>query len=136
MLFQCIDAVRSAPGLLLRVVMSARPGAVFGRAARPSPTISCAGMRLHITRIGWPQTHRQAARSGAVGLPADGAARRCRTCSNRIDFALLGCRKPKLRERRKPLGSTCWSTSHRKSAPGSVRSADLHGYPCAARWAD
>ena len=37
--------------------------------------------------------------------------------------ALLGWRKPKLRERCGPLGRMCSSTSQRKSAPGSVRVA-------------
>ena len=75
---------------------------------RPSATVSRAGMRLHITRIGWPQAHRQAARIGVVGMLAMGAARRCSTRSNRMAFALLGCRKPKLRERRRPWANRAW----------------------------
>ncbi len=33
----------------------------------------------------------------------------------------LGWSKPKLRERRNPLGKTCCSTSHKKCAPLTVR---------------
>ena len=33
----------------------------------------------------------------------------------------LGCAKPKLRERRNPLGKTCCNTSHKKCAPLTVR---------------
>ena len=33
----------------------------------------------------------------------------------------LGCSKPKLRERRNPLGKTCCNTSHKKCAPLTVR---------------
>ena len=35
-------------------------------------------------------------------------------CSKAIRRLQLGCRKPKLRARRKPFGSTCCSTRHRK----------------------
>ena len=37
----------------------------------------------------------------------------------------LGCAKPKLRERRNPLGKTCCNTSHKKCAPLTVRSVFL-----------
>ena len=35
---------------------------------------------------------------------------------------LLGCKKPKLRERRNPWGRTCCNSSHKKAAPLTVRS--------------
>ena len=41
--------------------------------------------------------------------------------NNAIKRLLLGCKKPKLRERLKPLGSTCCSTSHKKVAPLTLR---------------
>ena len=46
-------------------------------------------------------------------------------CSNAISRLLLGCRKPKLRARRKPLGRTCCMSSHKKVAPLTVRVAAL-----------
>ena len=42
------------------------------------------------------------------------------TCSSAIRRLEFGCRKPKLRARRKPLGNTCCRTSHRKCAPQTV----------------
>jgi len=42
--------------------------------------------------------------------------------SNVISRLLLGCRKPKLRERLNPLGKTCCNTRRRNCAPLTVRS--------------
>ena len=42
--------------------------------------------------------------------------------NNAIKRLLFGCKKPKLRARLKPLGSTCCSTSHKKVAPLTLRS--------------
>ena len=42
----------------------------------------------------------------------------------------LGCRKPKLRERRSPLGKTCGNTSQKKCAALTVRVVYL---PCHCR---
>ena len=43
------------------------------------------------------------------------------TCSSAIRRLEFGCRKPKLRARRKPFGNTCCKMSHRKCAPQTVR---------------
>ena len=43
--------------------------------------------------------------------------------SSAIRRLQFGCRKPKLRARRKPLGNTCCMSSHKKVAPLTVRSA-------------
>jgi hypothetical protein len=51
-------------------------------------------------------------------------------CSKPIRRLQLACRKPKLRARRKPLGSTCWRISQRKSAPVSERFSDLPVWRC------
>ena len=53
-----------------------------------------------------------------------GGQRGCLNTSNfnsAIKRLLLGCKKPKLRERLKPLGNTCCNTSQRKAAPLTVR---------------
>jgi hypothetical protein len=52
------------------------------------------------------------------------------TCSKAIRRLQLGCRKPKLRARRKPLGSTCCRTSQRKSAPETVRCSSSRSWRC------
>jgi hypothetical protein len=45
------------------------------------------------------------------------------TCSKAINRLQLECKKPKLRARLKPFGSTCCRISHRNCAPGTVRRA-------------
>lgn len=47
------------------------------------------------------------------------------SCSKPIRRLQLACRKPKLRARRNPLGSTCWTISQRKSAPARERCSSL-----------
>ena len=44
-----------------------------------------------------------------------------RNSANRWRCLQLGWSKPKLRERRNPLGKTCCNTSHKKCAPVTVR---------------
>ena len=75
--------------------------------------------------MGWLQAQRQVGRSGAGSAGRPGDTRRCSTYNSRMAPALLGCKRPKLREGRSPLGNTCCSTSHKKSASGSVRCAIL-----------
>ena len=76
-------------------------------------------------RMGAPQ---QAHRNGGRGFiqvgPGSGATFSA-ICSSAIRRLLFGCRKPKLRDRRKPLGSTCCRSSDRKRAPLTVRTALL-----------
>ena len=58
----------------------------------------------------------------------DGWTPGCLNTSNvnsEISRLLLGCKKPKLRERLKPLGKTCCNTSHKKVAPLTVRSVSF-----------
>ena len=99
---------------------------VYGAYGASGASTGCsAGIRRRKTCMGWPQAQRQAGRGVDASPGAPGEARRCSSCNSRIAPALLGCRKPKLRARRRPLGNTCCSTSHRKSAPGSVRWAIL-----------
>ena len=52
-------------------------------------------------------------------------------CSKAIRRLPLACRRPKLRARRKPLGSTCWRISQRNSAPVSERFFRLAGFSAA-----
>jgi hypothetical protein len=49
---------------------------------------------------------------------------------------LLGCKNPKLRERRNPLGNTCCNTSQRNAAPRSVRSIIFFGVTVAESVSD
>src|ERR1035437_1932148 len=65
----------------------------------------------HVHRIGARSLNHAKARPGANFSS---------TCSKAIKRLQLGCRKPKLRARRNPLGSTCCNTSHRKCAPDTV----------------
>jgi hypothetical protein len=51
-------------------------------------------------------------------------------CSKPIRRLQLACRKPKLRARRKPLGSTCWRISQRKSAPGASAFPTCRSWRC------
>jgi len=80
-----------------------------------------AGMRLRTMVMVPPQQgHTNTGR--AVRMPvAVGGLSLNRYCSSVINFLLLGCRNPKLRARRNPLGRTWRSSKRRKSAPGSVR---------------
>ena len=122
-----LSGLSCTTGLPLGGALALLFGRPSERASRASEraSVSKAGMRRRSTCMGWPQAHFQAGRGGVGVAWAGGAARRCSTCSSRMALALLGCRKPKLRAWRKPLGSTCWSTSQRKSVPASVHSAAL-----------
>ena len=53
---------------------------------------------------------------GAQGAIAPGL-HPMRNSASRWRCLQLGCAKPKLRERRNPLGKTRWNTSHKKCAP-------------------
>lgn len=66
------------------------------------------------------QAHSTGARWRIVA-GSEGGANFNNTCSSAIRRLEFGCRKPKLRARRKPLGNTCCRTSHRKCAPQTVR---------------
>ena len=78
-------------------------------------------LRRTIT-MGAPQQVHSSWGRGAGGV---GGAAGCLNTSNFSSAIMrlqLGCRKPKLRARLKPLGSTCCSTSHKKVAPLTLRS--------------
>lgn len=88
----------------------------FSASCGPAPA---SGLSGRLTHEGW-----------ALGRSSDcsAATRRCTTCmgspqANRPHA--VGCRKPKLRARRRPLGNTFCSTSRRKLAPPSVRTPIL-----------
>ena len=106
-----------------------RPAAVQWRAGRRLEVSVCVGARRasagrrRIARVGETEMLTHLHKHQPEHLPtvrpagaAPAGAGWLRCC---------GCRKPKLRERRRPLGSTCCSTSHRNSAPSSVRTARL-----------
>ena len=86
-----------------------------------SPTASKDRIRVRTIVITAPQ---QEHRNGARGLTqAHHASIRAGSnfssrCSKAISRLQFGCRNPKLRARRNPLGSTCCNTSHRNCAPG------------------
>ncbi len=84
-----------------------------------------ARMRVLTITITAPQ-HAQsiAGRSLHAGMKRFGS-NFSKRCSKAIRRLQLACRKPKLRARRKPLGSTCWRRSQRNSTPPSVRLSDL-----------
>ena len=64
--------------------------------------------------------------AGAVaGVDGHKGSLNTNNLSSEIKRLLLGCKNPELRARRKPLGSTCCNTSHKKVAPLTVRCAVL-----------
>ncbi len=86
-------------------------------------------IRVRTINITAPQ---QAQRMGARGLTHAAAwieAHLSSTCSKAIKRLQLGCRKPKLRARLNPLGSTCCNTSHRNCAPDTVRRSSFMVLP-------
>ena len=109
-----------------------------------APTLTASGaMRRRTITIAAPQhRHRSLGRSlkggcvdagGRPGVPgamqADAALglSPMRNSASRWRCLQLGCAKPKLRERRNPLGKTCCNTSHKKCAPLTVRVVFLPG---------
>ena len=77
-------------------------------------------MRVFTITITAPQhVHRIGARCLNKAFACPGA-NLSSTSNKAIRRLQLGCRKPKSRTRRGPLGSTCCNTSYRKSAPDTV----------------
>jgi hypothetical protein len=73
------------------------------------------------TTISAPQQVHSIGGRGVVGMGGQPGCLNTNSLSSVIKRLLLGCRKPKLRERRNPLGNTCCNTSHKKVAPLTVR---------------
>ncbi len=79
------------------------------------------GIRVRTIFIAAPQQAQTMGARSRTHAEARGGTNFSSTCSNAIKRLQFGCRKPKLRARRNPLGSTCCNTSQRKSAPATVR---------------
>ena len=62
---------------------------------------------------------------GAMQADAAPGLSPMRNSASRWRCLHLECAKPKLRERRNPLGKTCCNTSHKKCDPLTVRSVFL-----------
>ena len=76
-------------------------------------------LRRTIT-MGAPQQVHSSWGRGAGAVAGVGGLKGCLNTSNfssAIRRVLLGCKKPKLRARRNPLGNTCCNTSRTKAAP-------------------
>jgi hypothetical protein len=76
-------------------------------------------LRRAIT-MGAPQQVHSSCGRGVAGAGALGDSLNTSNFGNAIKRLLLGCKKPKLRARRNPLGSTCCMSSHKKVAPLTV----------------
>ena len=74
------------------------------------------------TAMGEPQQVHSSWGRAAGGVGGAAGCLNTNNFNSEIKRLLLGCKKPKLRERLKPLGNTCCSTSHKKVAPLTVRS--------------
>ena len=83
-------------------------------------------MRRRTINIGAPQQVHSNCGRGVRTSALTGSLNTSRRNSaiRRLQF---GCRKPKLRARRKPLGNTCCMSSHKKAAPLTVRVAIFLG---------
>ncbi len=83
-------------------------------------------MRRRTISVGAPQqVHSHCGRGVGVGEQA--GCLKTSSRSSAIRRLQFGCKNPKLRARRKPLGSTCCISSHRKAAPLTVRVAIFLG---------
>ena len=112
--------------LSMRLHGHCAPRITMGTCSGPANTDR---IRVRTITITAPQhAHRIGARAltqASAGAGANFSSR----CSKAIRRLQLGCRKPKLRALRKPLGSTCCSTSHRNCAPDTVRRSSLPVLP-------
>ena len=112
---QCLCPSRAAPG-------GPAPPSFDARGAMRRRTITIAAPQQRHCSLG------RSLNAGCVdgGMPAWGdaiAAGRnpMRSSTSCWRCLQLGWSRPKLRERRNPLGKTCCNTSHRKCAPPTVR---------------
>ena len=79
-------------------------------------------MRRLTISIGAPQqVHSNCGRGAGTGALT--GSLNTSNLSSAISRLQFGCRKPKLRARRKPLGNTCCISSHKKADPLTVRVA-------------
>lgn len=87
----------------------------------------CVLMRVRTTFFTPPQhAHRTTGRGlGSTGL----SVTLSRSCNSAIVLLALGCKKPKLRARRNPLGKVCCKTNRRNSTPLTVRVSNFPVFP-------
>ena len=76
-------------------------------------------------RMGAPQPVNSSCGRGVAGLIGLIGCLNTRNRNSAISRLQFGCKKPKLRALRKPLGSTCCMSSHKKVAPLTVRTIVL-----------
>ena len=104
--------------------MVSAPSAAIGIGAGPGNSV---GIRVLTIVITAPQQEQmiggRCLHHGSACAGSNFSSR----CSKAIRRLQLGCRKPKLRARRNPLGSTCCSTSHKKVRAGHGPTLHLPG---------